>query len=102
MENKKSQPVLLAQSAVAALAFVFGGFTTMGASTNNPTLALIGGIGTLVAGGISIGLGFYVRGVVVPLEDTAAYVNTSGETVAGPAAGQSNGTPVVTVDAAST
>lgn len=98
---KKQEPVLIAQSIVAACSFIFGGLTTMAATNHNATMATIGGIGTLITGGIALGLGYFVRGVVTPVSDVAAYVDNTGTTVAGPAAPQSNGTEVTTVSATS-
>lgn len=90
-ENTKSQPVLIAASVVAAgQAFV----STL-ALTDVITKDALGIItGALAA--VSIGLGFYVRGVVVPLKDTAAYVDKTGEVVSGPAA-PPEGEPAVVV-----
>lgn len=90
----KPQPVLVAQSVLAALAFIFGGLSTMAASSGNEVLAFIGGIGTLLTGGANIGVGFYVRGQVVPLQDVAALVNDDREVVAGPASAVADGSPV--------
>ena len=81
----KPQPVLIAQGVLAGLAFIFGGLTTMAATTGNEVLALIGGLGTLFTGGANIAVGFIVQGQVVPLQDVAAYVDTNRRTVAGPA-----------------
>lgn len=97
---RSAEPVLIGQAVLAALAFIFGGLTTMAASTNNDVLAMIGGLGTLVTGGLNIGVGVIVRGQVVPLDDVAAYqAPGAGGIVAGPASPVPDGVPVVTSEA---
>ncbi len=85
MATKKPQPVLIAQSCLAGLAFIFGGLTTIGAANGNQTMTAIGGIGTLITGGVNIAVGFYVKGQVVPLSDVASYLNSDRVKVDGPA-----------------
>lgn len=92
--NNKNEPVLIGQSILAALAFIFGGITTMAATTNNDILAMIGGVGTLVTGGLNIGVGYYVRGEVTPNGSVAAYINPEGEARAGEAISAPTGAPV--------
>lgn len=81
MSNQKSQPVLIAASVLtAAQAFL----TAAGISDILTKEQLT--LGTALVGAATLGIGFYVRGQVVPLEDTAAYKDKTGEIVTGPAA----------------
>ena len=50
-------------------------------------------LGILVAS-IQVGMTFYVQNGVVPVTDVGAYTNVSGDLVAGPASGVTNGKSV--------
>lgn len=97
MNNSKPQPVLVFGAVTTFLTVVFGGLTLVAGLQDNPTVALVAGVGTLITGGLNQAKDFYVRGQVVPAVDTAAYRNDQGEIVAGPAAAQPNETPVEVV-----
>jgi len=87
-QNTKPQPVLIASAIMAMLMFVSGGLAALGVNS-----IVVGSI-ALAVGALNIGVGVYVRGLVVPYEDTAAYKNDEGTVVAGPAAPVKDGTPV--------
>jgi hypothetical protein len=85
----KSRPVLVVFSILAGLDVLFAG-AALGDVIGVKTVAL----GVLATKAVQVGLSFYVQSGVVPVQDVAAYINTSGRAVAGPAAGLTNGTPV--------
>lgn len=87
-QNTKPQPVLLAFSVLAGLTTLASGLAALG--YDQKVIGLIG----LVIAVITQSLGFYVRGLVVPFSDTAAYVNDFGAVIAGPASTIQNGTYV--------
>jgi hypothetical protein len=69
-------------SVLAALTFIGGGAALADVV---PAKAL--GLGLLALGGIQIGWSTYVQGQVVPLQNTAAHIDTkTGALIAGPAA----------------
>lgn len=86
----KSRPVLIVFSILAGLQ-VFTAAATV-ADVLGPTA-----MGLIVAaiGAVQVGLSFYVQNLTVPVQDVAAYQSSSGQVVAGPAAGATNGTPVI-------
>lgn len=77
----KSQPVLIVGSVLAG-AQALTAYAGLSDFISKQQL----GLAIAVIGAIQIGLAFYVRGQVVPLEDTAAYRDKTGEIVTGPAA----------------
>ena len=87
-QNTKPQPVLVASTIMAMLMFVSGGLAALG--VNSTVVAAI----ALGVGALNFGVGVYVRGLVVPYVDTAAYRNDEGTVVAGPAAPVKAGKPV--------
>lgn len=90
----KPQPVLVFGAITTFLSVVFGGLTVTAGLQDNTTLATICGVGMLVTAGLNQAKDFYVRGEVVPYSDTAAYINSEHDLVAGPAAFPPNGSPV--------
>ncbi len=95
----KPQPVLLFGAVTTFLTVVFGGLTLVSGLQDNTTLATVCGVGTLVTAGLNQAKDFYVKGKVVPVDDTAAYVNADRELIAGPAAAAPTGEPVAVVPA---
>lgn len=86
--HTKPQPVLVASIILAMVTFVVGGLSALGVDPQ------IVGVCTLALGALNLGAGLYVRGLVVPFADTAAYKNNEGVVVAGPATETINGAPV--------
>lgn len=92
--NTKPQPVLVLGAVTTFLTAIFGGLTTVAGLQKNITLALVCGVGMVVTAAINQAKDFYVRGLVTPFSDTAAYRDDSGDIVAGPAAAVPDGQPV--------
>lgn len=90
----KSRPVLIGNSVLAGLQ-VLAGAAALSDAIGDTTFGLF----AIGVAAVQVGFNTYVQGVVTPTADVAAYQNTDGLVVAGPAAGPTNGTPV-TVDAA--
>lgn len=78
---KKSQPVLIAASVLAA-AQVFLSFAGVADILSKQQMT----IGSALVAAATVGVAFYVRGQVVPLEDVTSYLDKKGEQVSGPAA----------------
>lgn len=76
----KSRPVLITFSILAGLQIL-----TAGATLGDVVGDKVAGLIVLAVAAVQAGMSFYVQGQVVPLADTAAYVDTKGNTVAGPA-----------------
>jgi hypothetical protein len=93
----KPQPVLLLGAITTALTVIFGGLTTVAGLQGNKTVALIAGVGMLLTAGVNAGKDFFLKGLVVPASDAAAYRNDSGQIVTGPAAAGPDGVPAVVV-----
>lgn len=91
---KKSRPVLIVAMILAAIQALIstGGATDVISKDVMVYLTLANVVLTAV-------LGVYTQSQTVPFEDAAAYVNTSGEMVAGPASPPKvvEGTPVEVV-----
>jgi hypothetical protein len=85
----KSRPVLLGNSILAALQ-VLASAAALGDVIGKTPFALF----SIVVGAVAVGWNVYVQGIVTPQADVAAYVNSAGEVVAGPAAGVTNGKTV--------
>jgi hypothetical protein len=86
----KPQPVLIILSAMATLQVLVGGAALTDVIGNQ----WAGFLGLLLAA-LQTGMAFYLRGQVVPLADTAAFLNDDRHLVAGPAAdGQRSGDSV--------
>lgn len=86
----KSRPVLITFSILAGLQIL-----TAGAALGDIIGAELAAFFVLAVAAAQGGMSFYVQGVVVPTQDVGAFQNTAGQMVAGPAAGATNGTPVV-------
>lgn len=88
---KKSRPVLVTQSIIAGLQFIFSGLsaTNLGEYANK-TLLMIGVFGMLLTTGVQVGVMFYVQNAVTPAEDVVAYRDKNGEIVPGALAGDSD------------
>lgn len=91
----KPQPVLVLGAITSGLTFFFGGITLVAGLQENPTVALIAGLGTLATGAVNVGKDYYLKGQVTPMVDTAAYRNEDGVVVTGPAASGNEGVPAV-------
>lgn len=89
----KPEPVRLLGAITSGLIVFFGGLTTVAGLSDNKVVATISGLGLLVTAAVNIAKDEFVRKNVVPVIDTAAYRNTSGNVVAGPAAAMSEGAP---------
>lgn len=89
----KSRPVLITFSVLAALQIL-----TAGATLSDVIGEQVAALLVLLVASVQAGMSFYVQGVVVPQEDVAAYINSAGNAVAGPAAGMTNGSPVKIAD----
>jgi len=94
----KPEPVRLLGAITTGLVVFFGGLTTIAGLQDNKTVALIAGVGMLVTAAVNAAKDEFVRKNVVPAIDTAAYRNTSGVIVAGPAAAVAEGTAAVVTD----
>lgn len=82
----KSRPVLITFSVLAALDVITVG-AALGDVIGLQALALL----VLGTKAVQAGMSFYVQGQVTPNEDVAAYANSNGDVVAGPAGGVTNG-----------
>lgn len=91
----KSRPVVIVFSILAALQ-VLTGAAALGDVIGDTLFGLF----AIVVAAVQVGMTFYVQNGVVPVEDTAAYINSDGHAVAGPAAGLTNGTSVEVVTSA--
>lgn len=90
--NTKAQPVLFTASVLAALTAFSGSLAALG--LDNIWIGVFG----LIVAAINVGVGVYVKGQVVPYQDTAAYKDDNGRIVAGPAAVMiSDGAPAAVV-----
>lgn len=82
----KSRPVLIIFSILAGLQ-VLTGAAALGDVIGDQAFGLF----ALGVGAVQVGMTFYVQNSVVPVQDVAAYQNSYGDVVAGPAAGVTNG-----------
>ena len=83
----KSRPVIISQSVIAGLQFIFSGLTAAQlGDLSNTTLISIGVFGMLITSGAQVGIMFYVQNAVTPSADVVAYRNRDDVIVAGPAA----------------
>lgn len=91
----KGNPVLIMSSVLAAYQAFVGGLGVL--EVLDPKI-----VGVLVLGGAAAGIGWgtYTKGVVTPWQDVVAKATPRGQVVAGPAAHQDTGVPVVVSDAA--
>ena len=87
---RKSRPVLIIFAILAGLQFL-----TAGAALGDVVGGTIAAFIVLIVAAVQGGMSYYVQGMVIPVGDSVAYINQSGEAVAGPAAGVTNGAPVV-------
>lgn len=85
----KSRPVLITFSVLAGLQVLTGG-----SALANFIGGEMAGLFILAVASVQVGMTFFVQNSVVPVQDTAAYVNSQGSTVAGPASGVTNGREV--------
>lgn len=84
----KPQPVLIIMSLLAGAVVVSAGLMAI------PEVPRL--VASLFALGVAAtvqGMAYYIRGQVVPLSDTAAYVNDQRELIAGPASNVRTGAP---------
>ena len=88
----KPQPVLIVMSVMAGLTFLVGG---LAAISEVPRLVVTAA--ALVVTATNVGMAYFLRGQVVPLVDTAAYLNEDRDMIAGPSAAVSSGNPVMVV-----
>jgi hypothetical protein len=92
----KSNPVLIMTCVLAAYQTFVGGLGTLEVLPDKA-------VGVLVLGGAAaaLGWGMYTKGIVTPWEDVVAKATPQGQVIAGPAAQQETGLPVVVTDASS-
>lgn len=86
---KKSQGVLIFGSILAALQFLAAA-SALGEVIGKETFAIF----VIGVGAVQVGWAAYQQQQVVPLGDTAAFVDKSNRLVAGPASGVANGQEV--------
>lgn len=67
---KTREPVVLVMSVLAGLQFLFGGAAGITALSGYPIVAAIAACGTLATSAVQVGVQFYVRGQVTPMENT--------------------------------
>ena len=84
----KPQPAVIAGTVITFCSVVFGGLTLTAGLGDNPTVAIISGVGMLITGAANQALAYWVKGVVVPLPDVGTYLNAAREPVDGPAAAE--------------
>lgn len=83
---KTSEPVLVTQSVLAGLHAFFGGSAAVSAFVEgNAVLTAMFAFGNLAVAAAQMGVAFYVRGQVVPLEAVVERVTENDQVVAGPA-----------------
>ena len=84
----KSRPVVITMSILAGLQFLFGGLVTLNLpdESYSVTVLTIGAFGTLAVAAAQTGIQFYLQNLVTPQVDVAAYRNSEGNIVSGPAA----------------
>lgn len=89
--DKKPQPVLIVMSILVAADVILGG-----AAISDYLSSELVGLLLLIVAGIKVGIAFYLRGQVVPVQDVAAFVPDHNRAllVAGPAAPVPNDTEV--------
>lgn len=89
---KKTNGVVIFGSILAALQFLAAA-SALSDIIGKQTF----GIFVIAVGAVQVGWAAYQQQQVVPVSDTAAYVNSRGEVVAGPAAGVTTGKQVEVV-----
>lgn len=77
----KSRPVLIAMSVLAALQVLVAG-----AALGDVLGSDVASLAALCVAAAQVGVQFYVQAQVVPVGDVAAYRDTAGDIVSGPAA----------------
>ena len=65
----KREPVVVVMSILAGLQILFGGWAGINFLNDNDTLAAIGTLGILAVAAAQVGVQFWVRGQVTPVED---------------------------------
>lgn len=88
----KPQPVIILGALVAALTFAIDSLQAI--FKDNPTVVLVLSVVGVLVAAAALFKDRYVRDSVVPLQDTATYINEQGQTVAGPASPLPDGTVV--------
>lgn len=83
--TKTREPVLVSMSILAALQILFGGIGGVTYLSDNELIAAICAVGMVAVGAAQVGVQFYVRGQVVPLESVVERLADDGSVVAGPA-----------------
>jgi len=91
-DYKKSQPVVVLGAVIAALTFIIDSLQAL--FKDNPTIVLILSVVGIVVAGLAIFKDQFLKMRVVPVEDTATYIDQKGQLVAGPASPLPDGTPV--------
>jgi hypothetical protein len=86
----KPNPVLVMAAVIAGLSVITAGLAGLDIISDK-TLAIF----NLVIAAITVGYGIITRGQVAPWADVAAKATPGGGLIAGPAASQTTGTPVV-------
>lgn len=82
----KPRPVRLVGTVITFCAALFGGLTLVAGFGDNPTIAIISGVGMLVTGAANQALAYWTEGQVVPLTDVGTYLDEDRKAVNGPAA----------------
>ena len=90
---RKPQPVVVFGAVVAGLTTTLGTLTVI--FKDNPAVMLGLGVATAVVGGAAVVKDQIVKGMVVPVEDTVAYRDSTGEVVTGPAGSGPDGVVIV-------
>lgn len=87
MPDKKPQPVLVVMSILVTADVILGG-----AALSDYLSPQLIGLMLLIVAGLKVGIAFYLRGQVVPVQDVAAFVPSDNRSmlVAGPAAAVPN------------
>lgn len=99
-KTKTSEPVLITMSILAALQILFGGVGGVTYLSDNELIAAICAVGMVAVGAAQVGVQFYVRGQVVPMDNVVEYTDRGGNVIAGPANNLvSEGAPVRAVNA---
>lgn len=93
--NTKPQPVVIYGAVIAGVTAIVGGLTAI--FSDNPTVVLVLGIVSVVIGGVNVAKDQIVKGLVVPVKDTVAYVNDQRQVITGPAAPGADGQVVQNV-----
>lgn len=75
-QTQKREPVLVVMSVLAGLQFFFGGISATGYFADNLVVGAVGAFGNLATAAAQVGMQFFVRGQVTPVEDAPDEVPT--------------------------